>query len=119
MLAPQGPTNNENEEELTGAATALSLLSPPTDNLNSQHLYQSHMKCYYNHTHNHCLYYFNDPILDDAVICTGDLPFLYNKIQDRYTKFIGNPLGTVFVAVKRDHEFLISKGRNKHTKSSD
>ena len=46
VLPPQGPTNNDNEEELASAATALSLLSPHNDNSNSQHLKQSHMKYY-------------------------------------------------------------------------
>ena len=45
MLPLQEPINNDNEEELAGAAASLSLLSP-TDNSNSQHLNQSHMKYY-------------------------------------------------------------------------
>ena len=79
VLALQEPTNNNNDDPLPGAATAL-----------SQHINQSHMKCYYSHTHCQFLDYFKDPIPDDAVIFTGDIPFQYNKIEGRYTKFIGN-----------------------------
>ena len=48
-------TSDYSEEALTGAATALSLLSLPSDNLASQNISQSpvKMKCYYHHTH-HC-----------------------------------------------------------------
>ena len=41
VLPPEGPTNNDNEDELAGVAPTLSLLSPPPDNLNNQ----NHMKC--------------------------------------------------------------------------
>ena len=118
VLTPQGPTNNYIEEVLAGEDSSLSVLSPPTYSSNSQNLNQSHMKCYYDCTHCCFLDYFNDPIPDDAVIYVGDKPFQY-KIEGRYTEFIGNPIGTVFVAVKRDHEFLICKGRNKPNMSSD
>ena len=77
------------------------------------------MKCYYNHTHCHFLDYFNDPILDDAVIYAGDIPFQYNKVEGRYTEFIGSPKGTAFIAVKRDHKFLIIQVRNKPNMSSE
>ena len=59
VLLPQGPTNNDKEEVLAGSAATLSLLSP-TNNLNSQNLNQSHMKCYYDHQHHWFLDYFND-----------------------------------------------------------
>ena len=90
----------DNNDALVGAATALSLLSPPTDNSNSQHINQSHIKCYYDHTHHQFLDYFS-------------------KIDGRYVKFKGNPIGLVFIAVKRDLKFLISQGRNKPNMSSD
>ena len=70
------------------------------------------MKCYYYHTHCHFLDYFNDPISDDAVIYTGEILFKDTKIEDSYTEFIGNPIGTGFIAVKRDHEFLLSQRSN-------
>ena len=38
VLPPQEPTHNDNEDALAGAAATLSLLSPSTDNSNSQHL---------------------------------------------------------------------------------
>ena len=74
VLLPQEPAHNENNSVLAGAATALSLLSPPTDNSNSQDINKSHIKCYYDCMHHHFLDYFNDPILDDAVIYAGDIP---------------------------------------------
>ena len=43
----------------------------------------------------------------------------YNKIRGRYIEFIGNPIGSVFITVKRDHKFQISQGRNKPDMSSD
>ena len=108
----QDPGHNDNNNVLAGAATTLSLLSLPTDNSNSQHLNKNHIKCSYNHTHHHFLDYFNDHIPDDSVIYTSDIPFQYSKIEGRYTKFIGNPIDSAFIAIKRDHEFLISHGRN-------
>ena len=56
------------------------------------------MKCYYHHKHHHFLDYFNDPILDDAVIYVNDIPFQYNTREVKYTEFIGNSAGTIFVA---------------------
>ena len=103
VLPPQEPAHNDNEDTLAGAGVALSLHSPPTDNSNSQHLNQSHVNCYYNCTQHCLLDYLNDPILDDALIYAGDIPFQYNKIEGSYTEFIGNPIDTVFIAVKRDN----------------
>ena len=74
----------------------MSLLSPPIDDSNNQKLKKSYMKCSYDHTHDHFLDYFNDPIPDDAVIYTGDIPFKYNKVEGRYTQFIGNLATTIF-----------------------
>ena len=51
-------------------------------------------------TQSHFIDYLNDPILDDAVIYEGDIHLQYNKIKSRYTEFIGNPIGTVFIAAK-------------------
>ena len=45
------PCHNDNEVALASAAAALSLLSLPTDNSNHQQFNNSHMKCYYDHTH--------------------------------------------------------------------
>ena len=53
------------------------------------------MKCYYDCTHGCFLDYFNDPILDDAVIYAGDIPFQYNMVEGRYTEYIGNLVGAV------------------------
>ena len=68
VLTPQKPAHNYTNTAYMGAPAALSLLSPPTDNSNSQHINQNHMKCYYDHSHHCFLDYFNDPILDNAVI---------------------------------------------------
>ena len=75
---------NDNKGALAGAATALSLLSPSTNNSNSQQLNNSHMKCYYDCTHGHFLDHFNDPILDDAVVYARNIPFQDNKVEGRY-----------------------------------
>ena len=61
------------------------------------------MRCYYDHTHSYFLDYFNDSIQDDSVIYAGDIPFQDSQVGSRYTEFIGNPAGTVFIVVKRDH----------------
>ena len=88
---------NDNEEALAGVATTVSLLSPPTNNSASKNLSQSSVrkKCYYHPKHHHFLEYFNDPILDDAVIYMSDVPFQYNERESRYTEFIGNQTGTI------------------------
>ena len=97
VLPSQTITNNDNEEALAGAATRLSLLSPPSGNSPSQNLSQSSvkMKSYYYHTQHCFLDYFNEPILDDALIYASGISCQYNKIEGRYTEFIGNPMGTV------------------------
>ena len=100
MLSLQEPNNKDNEEELAGAATALSLLCAPTDNSNSQHHNQRHLTCYCDHTHHYFLDYFNNPTPYDAVIYAGDIPFQYNKIEGWCTEFVGNPIGKVSIAVK-------------------
>ena len=110
---------NDNENALVGTATTLSLLSLLIDNSNSQQPNQSHTNCYYGHTHGCFLDYFNDPIPNDAVIYVGDIPFQYNKVQGRHAELIGNLPGTVFTAVKRDDEFLISQNKNNVNMSSD
>ena len=70
------------------------------------------MKCYYHHTHYCFLDYFNDPILDDAVIYASNLPFQYNGTEGRCIEFTGNPMGRIFVIAKRDHEFLLCQRSN-------
>ena len=50
---------------------------------------------------------FKDPILDGTAIYAGDVPFWYNTREGKYTEFIGNPTGIIFVAAKRDHKFLL------------
>ena len=89
--------SDDNEEALTGAAATLSLLSPPTNNSASENISQSSvkMKCYCYQKHHDLLDYFNNPILDDAVINARDTPFQYNEREGRYTEFICNPTGTV------------------------
>ena len=67
------------------------------------------MKLYYHHKHHHFLDYFNDPIPDAAVIYMSDISFQYNEREGRYTEFISNPMGTIFVAAKRDHKFYYIK----------
>ena len=50
---------------------------------------------------------------------TGKISLQYNKIQGRYTEFIGNSIGTGFIVTKRDHEFLLSQRSNKPNMSSN
>ena len=111
----------DNEEAFTDAATALSLRSPPTNSSASENLSKSSvkMKCYYHHKHCCFFYYFKDPILDDAVIYTSDIPFQYNKREGRFTEVRGNPTGTVSVATKRDYEFLLGQRSNPPNMSSN
>ena len=61
VLLLKEPGHNNNDDALAGEAATLSLLSPPTDNSNSQHINKSHMKCYYDHTHCHFLDYTTNP----------------------------------------------------------
>ena len=121
VLPLQTTKGNDKEEALAGAAAALSLLSSPTNSSASENLSQSSvkMKCYYHHKHHCFLDYFTDPILDDAVIYASDKPFQYNEREGRYTECIGNPTGTVFVAAKRDHNFLLSQRSNTPNMSSN
>ena len=77
------------------------------------------MKCYFNYKHNHFLDYFDDPISDNAVIYMNEIPFQYNKGEIRYPEFIGNPTGTICIAAKRDHEFLLSQRSNTPNMSSN
>ena len=53
VLPIQTITSYDSEKALAGAATALGLLTPPTDNSISQNLSQNpvKMKCQYHHTH--------------------------------------------------------------------
>ena len=60
-----------------------------------------------------------DPIPNDALIYTSDIPFQYNEREGRHAEFIGNPSGTVFVAAKRDHELLLSLRSNTPNMSSN
>ena len=121
VLPSQTIASDDNKEALAGAATALSLHSPPIDNSASENLSQSSvkMKCYYHHKHCHFSDYFNDPNLDDAVIYASEIPFQYNNIEGRYTEFIHNPIGTAFIVAKRDHEFLLSQRSIKSNMSSN
>ena len=45
---------------------------------------------------NHFLDYFEDPVPDDAVIYMGNVPFQYNKQNEKYRVFIGNLTGIIF-----------------------
>ena len=114
VLPSQTINSDDKEGNLAGTVTTLSLLYPPTDNSASQNLSWSSikMKYYYHHTHCNFLDYFNDPIPTDEVIYTSHIHFQYNKIEGTYPEFIGNPIGTVFIAVKRDHTFLLIQRSN-------
>ena len=111
------PCHNDNEDALPGAATMWSLISP-TNKCNGQQLNNNHMKCYYDCTHGCSSDYFNDAIPDDAIIYTGNIPFQYNTVDGRDTEYIGNPGGTAFTVVKRNHELLLSPNKNNANMSS-
>ena len=122
LLTLQTVLNDGNEEALAGAAATASLLSPHTNNSASVNLNQSwvRMKFYlYHHKQNHFLDYSDDSTLDHAVIYTSDISFQYNEKEGRYIEFIGNPTGTIFVATKRDHEFVLNQRRNTHNISNN
>ena len=42
----------------------------------------------------------------------SDIYFQYSEKEGRYTEFIGNATSTIFVATKRDHEFLLGQRSN-------
>ena len=65
------------------------------------------MKCYYHQKHQCFLDYFHDPIPYDAAIYVSHIPLQDNERDGRYTEFIGNPTGTIFVTAKREHNFLL------------
>ena len=72
VLPPQEPAHNDNNHAF---GTIVNLISPPTDNCNSQYINQNHMKSYYGYTYCCFLDYFNDPLQDDSVMHTGDIAF--------------------------------------------
>ena len=77
------------------------------------------MNCYFHHEQNCFLGYFDEPVPVDAVIYVSDVPFQYNKREDRYTDFIGNSKGTTFVATKWDQEILLHQRNNASNMSSN
>ena len=107
LLPLQTINSDQNEEASAGAATTKSLLSPPDNNSSSMNLSKNsaRMKCYFHQKQNCFFDYFDDPVQDVVVNYACDIPFQYNKREGRYTEFIGNPTGIIFVATKRDHEF--------------
>ena len=103
--------SDDNKEALDGAAATVNLLSPSINNSSSMNPSQNsaRMTFYYHHKENHFLHYLDDPNLDDAVIYMSGIPFQYNEREGKYAKFIGNLPGTISVATKRDHKFLLSQ----------
>ena len=65
------------------------------------------MICYF-HQHNHSLDDFDGHVQDAAVIYAGDIPFQYSKKQGTYEEVLDNPTGSIFLAARRDHSFLLS-----------
>ena len=86
--------NDQNKEALAGAAAMMGLHSPPNNNSTSMNISQNSViiKCYFHHEQNCILDYFNDPVLDGAVIYMNFIPFYYNKREGRYTEFICSPM---------------------------
>ena len=67
--------SDDNKETLTGAVATVSLLSPPTNNSARVNPSQrsARMKCFFHCKQNHFFDYFDNPILDDAVIFASDI----------------------------------------------
>ena len=108
-LPLQTINSNHVKEALTGTTNALSLPSTPKSNSTCMNLGQNStiMKCYFHYEQNCFLDYFKDPVLDHTVIYVGNVPFQCNKQEDKYTEFVGNLTGNIFVAANRDYEFLL------------
>ena len=109
LLPSQTINSDHSEESLTGATTTLSLLSPHKNNSICMNLSKDldRHKCYFHCKQNCFLDYFKDLLLASAVIYMGIVSFQYNKLEDTYTEFIGNPTGILSVATNRSHEFLL------------
>ena len=69
--------------------------------------HSTRMRYYFHHEHNCFLDYFNDSVLDGAVIY-ADVLLWYDEQESTYTEFFGNPTGYMFLASSRDHKFLPS-----------
>ena len=74
------------------------------------------MRCYFHSQQNCFLDYFNDPVLDGAVIHVGDIPFWYGEKEGMETEVLDIPTGSIFLATSRDHDFLLShRNTSLHT----
>ena len=65
------------------------------------------MRCYFHSQQNCFLDYFDDPVMDGAVIYVDDIPFQYSEKEGMYTAVLHNPTGNVFLTTSRDHELLL------------
>ena len=104
--------NSSNIEGTTPDATASPNLSQILDihqniTLNDAGQHSVRMRYYFHYQCNCFIHYFDDPVPDGAVIHAGDFPFQYKEQEGTYTDFCGNPTGYIFLAVSRDHKFLI------------
>ena len=87
--------------------------------LNDAGQHSTRMRCYFHCQCSCFIDYFDVTVLGGAGIYAGDIPFWYNKQEDTYTEFLGNPTGNVFLAESRDHEFLLShRGTGLHASHS-
>ena len=121
LLPLQTIINNQSDEASVCEADRTSLLSPTNNNQNVMNISQNSasVKCYFHHEHNCFLDYLKDQVLDDTVIYMSDVPFQYNKIESRYTGFIGNLTGTTLLATKRDQEILLGQRNNTSNMSGN
>ena len=95
------------------AVTSLKLHSSPKYSselitLSNASQNSARMQCYFYCLWNHFIDYLDNPVLDVAVIYEGNSPFQHTKQEGMYKEFLGNPMGNVFLATKKDHEFLLS-----------
>ena len=99
-LSPTQASNNTHDEE---AATPLNMHSPPRDSselitLSYASQNSTRMQCYFHHLWNHFINYLYHPVLDGAVIYTGDVPLKYNDQEGKYTEICSSPTGNILLA---------------------
>ena len=95
LLSLQTIISNQTDGVLAGVTNRTSVLSCTNNDPNSINISQNsaRMKCYFHYKQNCLLYYFDDPVPDDAVIYMSDVPFQDNEREGMYTEFIDNSTG--------------------------
>lgn len=77
------------------------------------------MSGYFHCLQNHLIDFFDNPVLDGAVIFGGDVQFQYKEQEGMYTKFLGNPtVFSVTITFEWHHTDLIQMTHQHLTSSS-